>query len=183
MKKRFFLSKVPFSTLFFLLFVLFGCMEEDKFSINEGNQSISASIIEESLGTRTLLSDNPTNRKMEVYWKADDAIGVFGSGSGSNISYQTQESAISKDGKTTEFSTTATAAEGSLTAYYPYQQGATVTPNGVLHLTMPATQKYVTGQTAIVQPDPPRQYNGRQGERWKHCFSQPLFHTAGQYCW
>lgn len=129
-------------------------MEEDKFHLNEGNKSISASIIEENLGTRTLLSDNPTNRKMEVYWKSGDAIGVFGSISGLNVLYQTEESAISKDGKTTEFSTTATAAEGGLTAYYPYQQGATATPDGVLHLTMPAIQKYVTGQTAIVQPDP-----------------------------
>ncbi|MDD4727549.1 MAG: fimbrillin family protein [Dysgonamonadaceae bacterium] len=154
MKKRYFLSNIRFSAFFFLLFILFGCMEEDKFHLNEGNKSISASIIEENLGTRTLLSDNPTNRKMEVYWKSGDAIGVFGSISGLNVLYQTEESAISKDGKTTEFSTTATAAEGGLTAYYPYQQGATATPDGVLHLTMPAIQKYVTGQTAIVQPDP-----------------------------
>ena len=158
-------------------------MEEDKFSISEENQSISASIIEENLGTRTILSDNPTNRKMEVYWKSDDAIGVFGSSSGSNIRYQTQESAISKDGKSTVFKTTATAAEGDIIAYYPYQQGATATPDGVLHLTMPATQTYYTEHAGIVQPDPTVSIMAGKGEdgkiNFRNLFSILRVNVAG----
>lgn len=154
MKHRVFLSSIWHYTLSFLLLVLFGCIEDDYSSLNKGNQRLTASIIEESSATRAILKDNPTNQKMEVKWKAGDAIGVFGSSSGKNVHYETNQAYISEDGKSTVFETTATAAEGNLTVYYPYQQGAAITSEGVLQLTMPATQAYITEQTAVVSPDP-----------------------------
>ena len=156
MKKRYFLTNIKFGTLLFLFFILFGCMEEDNFPSHheEGNQRLSAHIVKESLATRTTLRDNPTNQKVEVKWKAGDAIGVFGSESGKNVRYQTSQSFISEDGKSTVFETTETAAVGDLTVYYPYQQGATFASGGMLQLTMPQTQSYNIEPTGIAQPDP-----------------------------
>lgn len=87
-------------------------------------------------------------------WQHGDAIGVFGSASGTNVCFQTEEGAISSDGKSTVFETSETAPEGELTGYYPYQQGAALISGGVLQLTMPATQSYDTNQTGVVRPDP-----------------------------
>lgn len=118
-----------------------------------GDQILFATIVEETNGTRTSLSDDPTNRKVNVLWHPGDAIGVFGSTGGSNVRYQTTESAISSDGRTTQFETTEAAPSGDLTAYYPYQQGASITSGAGMQLTMPATQGYVASQTGIVRPD------------------------------
>lgn len=154
MKTRYYLSNIKLGTLFFLLFMLFSCADEDNFSTHkDGNERLSATIVDKASNTRTTLRDNPTNQKVEVKWKAGDAIGVFGSQSGQNVRYQTQEGYISEDGKSTVFETTATAAEGNLTVYYPYQQGATTSPDGALHLTMPQTQLYSLEGTSITQPD------------------------------
>ena len=95
MKTRYFLSNICFSTLFFRFFILFDCMKEDNFPKHDGgNERLSAHIVKESSGTSTTLSDNPTNRKVEVKWKSGDAIGIFGSNSGANVRYKTNQTAI-----------------------------------------------------------------------------------------
>lgn len=138
----------------FLLFTnLYSCIEEVSPPLVPGDQILFATIVEETNGTRTSLSDDPTNRKVDVLWHPGDAIGVFGSTGGSNVRYQTTESAISSDGRTTQFETTEAAPSGDLTAYYPYQQGASITSGAGMQLTMPATQGYVASQTGIVRPD------------------------------
>jgi hypothetical protein len=154
MENRYLLSKTLFSLLFSLFFIFTGCSVEEHFSHEEADQLLSATIVEEKNGTRTTLSDDPTNRKVDVLWQHGDAIGVFGSASGTNVRFQTEEGAISSDGKSTVFETSETAPEGELTGYYPYQQGAALLSGGVLQLTMPATQSYDTNQTGVVRPDP-----------------------------
>lgn len=137
--------------LFFLI-MLSGCVEEENMPGISVSNRLSASIIDETPKTKTALTDNPTNRMVDVSWRPGDAIGVFGSNGGSNILFQTNEASISRDGKTTVFETTATPPEGELVAYYPYQQGATMGTGGMLHLTMPGIQSYITEETGIVRP-------------------------------
>lgn len=146
-------------------------MEEDNFSsLDGGNGRLAATIVEKGADTRTTLRDNPTHQKMEVRWRAGDAIGVFGSVEGTNVRYETSEASISKDGKTTVFETTATAAQGNLMVYYPYQQGAARATDGALELTMPATQLYVTEQTGIAQPHPAANMMAGKGKDGKIAF-------------
>ncbi len=153
MENRYLLSSTLYSFFISLFFMLSACSVEDQLPSGESDQLLSATIVEETNGTRTTLSDDPTNRKVDVSWQPGDAIGVFGSTSGSNVRYQTVQEAISNDGRTTQFETTEAAPSGDLTAYYPYQQGASLTSGAVLQLTMPATQRYVANQTGIVRPD------------------------------
>lgn len=127
-------------------------MEEEKISIADPGHRLSASIIDGASGTRTMLADNPTNRMVEVFWKSGDKIGVFGTTSGSNVLFQTDEQSITQDGKTTVFETSATPPEGELIAYYPYQQGATMGAAGSLSLSLPGTQTYVNEEKGVSQP-------------------------------
>lgn len=141
-----------FFFFFFLLTSLYSCMEEENISIAGPGNRLSASIIEETSGTRTTLADNPTNRMVDVFWKSGDAIGVFGATSGSNVLFQTDEQSITQDGKTTVFETSATPPQGELIAYYPYQHGATMGTAGSLSLILPGTQAYVTEKKGVTQP-------------------------------
>ena len=143
---------VKFLFFFFVLIGLYSCMEEEKISIADPGHRLSASIIDGASGTRTMLADNPTNRMVEVFWKSGDKIGVFGTTSGSNVLFQTDEQSITQDGKTTVFETSATPPEGELIAYYPYQQGATMGAAGSLSLSLPGTQTYVNEEKGVSQP-------------------------------
>lgn len=163
MKTKYFLLNNWFCTLFLLLFILLGCMEEDYFSLNEGNQRLSASIIEEDSNTRVILNDDTTNRKVEVCWTSGDAIGVFGTERGANIRYQTNENSISEDGKTAVFESNDSVPKGLLYAYYPYQEDATFS-DWAIQLTMPATQMYVTDEAGTACPDPAANIMGGRGE-------------------
>ena len=143
---------IQFLFFFFVLIGLYSCMEEEKISIADPGHRLSASIIDGASGTRTMLADNPTNRMVEVFWKSGDKIGVFGTTSGSNVLFQTDEQSITQDGKTTVFETSATPPEGELIAYYPYQQGATMGAAGSLSLSLPGTQTYVNEEKGVSQP-------------------------------
>ena len=154
MNKRNLFSGVLFSLLLSLFFSLPGCRDEDQPTFEMSGQQLSATIVEETAGTRTTLGDDPTNRKVDVLWHPGDAIGVFGTTVGSNVRFTTDGVAISQDGRTTVFETTETTPAGDLTAYYPFQQEAAKTSGGGLQLSMPATQSYGASQSGIVRPDP-----------------------------
>ncbi len=101
--------------------------------------------------SRILFNNEPTYQRMNVVWKDGDSIGVFGSGGGTNTLYTTRSSAITDNGRTAIFTTTATKPTGTLTAYYPYQKNATMNGEELL-LNMPRTQQYTTDGSGIVLP-------------------------------
>lgn len=114
MNKRNLFSGVLFSLLLSLFFSLPGCRDEDQPTFEMSGQQLSATIVEETAGTRTTLGDDPTNRKVDVLWHPGDAIGVFGNTGGSNVRFTTDGVAISQDGRTTVFETTETIQQATL---------------------------------------------------------------------
>ena len=108
-------------------------------------------VIEEDLAvTKSQLLDVPGIR-LESVWQTGDQIGVFGSNA-TNVDFKVAEGDLSKDRKTADFRTDGTIPSGKLTAYSPWQQGAT-SADGAIMIEFPATQHYVTAN-AVAAPDP-----------------------------
>lgn len=147
MKKRNLIS-------FLVVFLFYACA--DNFPIADESE-LTASIAnvkadESPNGISKIdFEGDPTSKSMMVLWENGDSIGVFGSASGENIPYSTNESNIFDDGKTAIFKTYETPAKGNLVAYYPFQKNA-VLRNGELLLTMPEVQNYETDNSGIAIP-------------------------------
>ena len=138
-----------------LALVIFGsCTDENL--LPEGSH-LTASIENESISegsagsSRIIYANDPTYQRMNILWKDGDSIGVFGSKGGTNVLYSTRSSAITANGKTAIFTTSATKPEGDLVSYYPYQKNAAMSGTELV-LNMPHTQAYTTDGSGIPLP-------------------------------
>jgi len=100
--------------------------------------------------TKAIMIDKP-GVKVESFWEGGDNIGVFGNG-GSNVKFSVAAADISADGKTAFFTATTTTPSGSLTSYFPYQDGASADGSKV-RFTFPAVQHH-TLVGGVAQADP-----------------------------
>lgn len=159
----------------FILFIalLFGC-EEEKHDIEQNVQqnTLTASIVQGELKTRSVLVDNPTNRRVDVKWNDEDAIGVFGSASGTNVHYTTKAENLSEEGRTALFHADGNQAVGDYTAYYPFSTEASLS-SGKLHLSFPSVQTF-SHTNGITQPDSQANMMAAKTESGK---SELLFHN------
>lgn len=94
--------------------------------------------------------DNP-GICLDNKWQDGEKIGIFGTGS-SNVIFDVSGKDISSDGKTARFKSDVAIPSGTLTAYSPFQEGASVSSDAIT-IDFPAVQKYVV-TNGVPQPDP-----------------------------
>lgn len=130
---------------------LLGCTAEPfEPGAGSGDKVLMGNIIDQAKETRTTVIDQ-TGIKAEVRWEVNDRIGVFGKGGGSNLLFTADADDILENGKKARFRTTGSMPTGEVTAYYPYQEGAAINPQGELTLSFPTTQHY-TQVERVPQP-------------------------------
>ncbi len=118
--------------------LLQGCVRENMpVEAPEGNGLQVTLVKETEPVSKVQFIDNPGIR-MSPYWEAGDQIGVFGSRAGDNLAYTVTADKI--DGASALFLPFGDAADGALTAYYPYQEGASA-DGQKLTLVLPSVQK------------------------------------------
>ena len=134
-----------------VLLVLSACTN-DSLSPENGSEParLRATFDADVAVTKSILVDNP-GVKLESFWEAGEQIGVFGGNSG-NVLFTLKAEDLSYDRKTADFTTDGTIPAGKLTAYSPYQKGATGDGDAIV-VNFPATQHYTT-YNGVVQPDP-----------------------------
>ena len=134
-----------------VLLVLSACTN-DSLSPENGSEPahLRATFDADVAVTKSILIDNP-GVKLESFWEAGEQIGVFGGNSG-NVLFTLKAEDLSYDRKTADFTTDGTIPAGKLTAYSPYQKGATGDGDAIV-VNFPATQHYTT-YNGVVQPDP-----------------------------
>ncbi len=130
------MKKYIFPLIAFAL--LQGCVRENTpVDVAEGNGLKVTLLKETEPVSKVQFVDNPGIR-MSPYWEAGDEIGVFGSHSGDNLTYTVTADKI--DGASALFLPFGDVADGALTAYYPFQEGA-VADGQKLTLVLPSTQQ------------------------------------------
>ncbi|MEE3375386.1 MAG: hypothetical protein VZR22_01635 [Candidatus Cryptobacteroides sp.] len=134
-----------------VLLVLSACTN-DSLSPENGSEPahLRATFDADVAVTKSILIDNP-GVKLESFWEAGEQIGVFGGNVG-NALFTLMAEDLSYDRKTADFTTDGTIPAGKLTAYSPYQKGATGDGDAIV-VNFPATQHYTT-YNGVVQPDP-----------------------------
>ncbi len=122
-------STLALSVVALILFFLPGCGKGEI----PGDKVLTATIIDGEETTRTAVIDQPSI-KAEVRWEVNDRIGVFGKGGGNNLLFTAGVDDILENGKKARFRTTGSMPTGEVTAYYPYQEGASIGNNRELTL-------------------------------------------------
>lgn len=125
-----------------------GCIKDNSF--DNPCRTIEATIDGNVDATRAILIDNPGVR-LESRWQGGESIGVFG-GSAANVRFSVKDGDISTDGKTAKFNSDSDIPGGALTAYSPYQEGASASGDAIT-LQFPAVQTYSL-YNGVPQPDP-----------------------------
>ena len=122
------------SSLLVIVLTLLGCTAEPfGQGAAPGDNVLTATIIDGEETTRTAVIDQPSI-KAEVRWEVNDRIGVFGKGGGNNLLFTAGVDDILENGKKARFRTTGSMPTGEVTAYYPYQEGASIGNNRELTL-------------------------------------------------
>ncbi len=143
MKIRYFMFSLAALTLW-------GCAQTTLRPGPDGDALRAVIIEEDPVGTKAQLLDVPGIR-LESVWQAGDRIGVFGTDA-ANVAFQVAEDDLSKDRKTADFRTDGAIPSGKLTAYSPWQQGAS-SADGAILVDFPATQHYLSVD-GVAAPDP-----------------------------
>jgi len=138
-----------------VLLTLCGCareqLEKEPSSPNDGRSLTVSMSREKRPASKALLLDSPGLR-MDSRWAEGDRLGVWGETSGENVLYEVTADNIEYSGRTAVFVTGGKVPEGSLTAYYPYSEGVSRDRDGVLHMTLPASQAF-TRTRNVPAPD------------------------------
>ena len=142
--------KKKITTLLALLAV-FSCSRESyEPAVPDGLCEIRADIDPDGPATRAILLDNPGVR-MDAAWTGGDRIGLAGT-NGAAVSFQVATEDIASNGKSAIFRSENSVPSGSLTAFYPWQEGTSLS-GGKLTMSFPDVQHYSLGQ-GVPQPDP-----------------------------
>ncbi|MDD3625232.1 MAG: hypothetical protein PHT17_06560 [Proteiniphilum sp.] len=151
---------ISFLVIFFLF--LEGCtVDPIEQETDPADKRLVGNIIDGNRMTRTAVIDQ-YGIKAEVRWEADDRIGVFGKGGGSNLPFTAGVDDILENGKKARFRTDGSMPSGEVTAYYPYQEEATINTQGELTLSFPATQPYNLVER-VSQPYAPANFMAGKG--------------------
>ena len=133
------------------LLAVFSCSRESyEPAVPEGPCEIRADIDPDGPATRAILLDNPGVR-MDAVWSGGDKIGLAGT-SGAAVLFQVAAEDIASNGKSAVFRSESGVPSGSLTAFYPWQEGTSLS-GGKLTMDFPAVQHYSLGR-GVPQPDP-----------------------------
>lgn len=143
--------KIRYFLLSLAALSLMGCIQ-DTLRPGMDTDVLRAVIVEETAEpTKAQLLDTPGSR-LESFWQAGDQIGVFGN-TVSNVTFRVAAEDLSKDRKTADFRTGDAIPSGKLTAYSPWQEGASG-GNGSVTIRFPAKQNYIIAENGVVTPDP-----------------------------
>ena len=150
------------SSLLVIGLALLGCTAEPfEQGAAPGDNVLTATIIDGEETTRTAVIDQP-GIKAEVRWEVNDRIGVFDKGGGNNLLFTAGVDDILENGKKARFRTTGSMPLGEVMAYYPYQEGTSISNNSELTLSFPATQPY-TLKERVSQPYAPANFMAGKG--------------------